>query len=263
MFLSTTCFGASQWDVTAPAGTSYASDLDTNIITNFEAQDRLLIGYRKGCEVIPSTVATLSVGAGELALPNSGGTVTRYRRNTTATAVTWSNIDTGAEAASTTYYVWGIADTDATTFTVKISTSGTAPTSSTYYALLGTFYNDASSNITNVDNYRNDKNAVYRDTIKGWINFNATGTAAINDSFNVSSITDNGTGDFTISWTTSFGSTYYSVVGTASAEGGDNHIVSLYQTSPLTASSARIIVTDDADDEEDTTVVCVMAIGER
>lgn len=33
---------------------------------------------------------------------------------------------------------------------------------------------------------------------KAWINFNGTGTIAIRDSFNVSSITDNGTGDTTI-----------------------------------------------------------------
>jgi len=33
---------------------------------------------------------------------------------------------------------------------------------------------------------------------KAWINFNGTGTIAIRDSFNVSSITDNATGDTTI-----------------------------------------------------------------
>ena len=32
---------------------------------------------------------------------------------------------------------------------------------------------------------------------KGWLNFNGTGTVAITDSFNIASITDNGTGDYT------------------------------------------------------------------
>ena len=32
---------------------------------------------------------------------------------------------------------------------------------------------------------------------KAWLNFNGTGTVAITDSFNVASITDNGTGDYT------------------------------------------------------------------
>lgn len=36
---------------------------------------------------------------------------------------------------------------------------------------------------------------------KAWVNFNGTGTVAIRGSFNVSSITDNGTGDYTINFT--------------------------------------------------------------
>jgi hypothetical protein len=32
---------------------------------------------------------------------------------------------------------------------------------------------------------------------KGWLNFNGTGTIAITDSFNIASITDNATGDYT------------------------------------------------------------------
>jgi len=37
---------------------------------------------------------------------------------------------------------------------------------------------------------------------KAWVNFNGTGTVAIRASFNVSSITDNGTGDYTVNFTT-------------------------------------------------------------
>ena len=37
---------------------------------------------------------------------------------------------------------------------------------------------------------------------RAWVNFNGTGTVAINASFNVSSITDNGTGDYTVNFTT-------------------------------------------------------------
>ena len=37
---------------------------------------------------------------------------------------------------------------------------------------------------------------------KAWVNFNGTGTVAIRSSYNVSSITDNGTGDYTINFTT-------------------------------------------------------------
>lgn len=49
------------------------------------------------------------------------------------------------------------------------------------------------------------------DLCKAWINFNGTGTIAINDSFNVTSITDDGTGLFTITWDTDFASGDYAM----------------------------------------------------
>jgi hypothetical protein len=50
---------------------------------------------------------------------------------------------------------------------------------------------------------------------KAWVNFNGTGTVAIRGSFNVSSITDNGTGDYTVNFTTSLPNTTYSAVATS------------------------------------------------
>lgn len=44
---------------------------------------------------------------------------------------------------------------------------------------------------------------------KAWVNFNGTGTVAIRAGFNVSSITDNGTGDFTVNFTNAFSDTNY------------------------------------------------------
>ena len=46
---------------------------------------------------------------------------------------------------------------------------------------------------------------------KAWVNFNGTGTVAIRDSFNVSSITDNGTGDYTVNFTTAMPNANYAV----------------------------------------------------
>ena len=37
---------------------------------------------------------------------------------------------------------------------------------------------------------------------KAWVNFNGTGTVAIRGSYNVSSVTDNGTGQYTVNFTT-------------------------------------------------------------
>ena len=52
-------------------------------------------------------------------------------------------------------------------------------------------------------------------TAKAWVNFNGTGTVAIRSSFNVSSITDIQTGQYTINYTNAFANTNYAVVGTA------------------------------------------------
>jgi hypothetical protein len=47
---------------------------------------------------------------------------------------------------------------------------------------------------------------------RAWVNFNGTGTVAIRASGNVSSITDNGTGDYTVNFTTAMADANYAVV---------------------------------------------------
>jgi hypothetical protein len=49
-------------------------------------------------------------------------------------------------------------------------------------------------------------------TCKAWVNFNGTGTVAIRASGNVSSITDNGTGDYTVNFTTAMVDANYSAL---------------------------------------------------
>ena len=44
---------------------------------------------------------------------------------------------------------------------------------------------------------------------KAWVNFNGTGTVAIRANYNVSSITDNGVGDYTVNFTTAMPDTNY------------------------------------------------------
>lgn len=46
---------------------------------------------------------------------------------------------------------------------------------------------------------------------RAWVNFNGTGTVAIRDSGNVSSITDNGTGDYTVNFATAMPDANYAV----------------------------------------------------
>ena len=52
---------------------------------------------------------------------------------------------------------------------------------------------------------------------RAWVNFNGTGTVAIRASGNVSSITDNGTGDYTVNFTTAMPSDNYAFAGDANS----------------------------------------------
>jgi hypothetical protein len=54
---------------------------------------------------------------------------------------------------------------------------------------------------------------VIQGSAKAWVNFNGTGTPAIRASYNVSSITRNGTGDYTINFTNAFADANYAWVG--------------------------------------------------
>tara|TARA_R100000231_G_C5214890_1_gene131662 strand:+ start:107 stop:484 length:378 start_codon:yes stop_codon:yes gene_type:complete len=47
---------------------------------------------------------------------------------------------------------------------------------------------------------------------KAWINFNGTGTVSIRDDFNFSSVTDNGTGLYTLNFTSALANANYAVV---------------------------------------------------
>ena len=53
---------------------------------------------------------------------------------------------------------------------------------------------------------------------RAWVNFNGTSTVAIRASGNVTSITDNGTGDYTVNFTTAMPDANYSVVTTSGGQ---------------------------------------------
>lgn len=74
-----------------------------------------------------------------------------------------------------------------------------------------------------------------------WVNFNGTGTIAIRKSFNVSSITDNGVGDYTLNFTTAMPNTNYATLSTCSTDSANPTIMNLQGTTgSATTSSVRI-----------------------
>ena len=61
--------------------------------------------------------------------------------------------------------------------------------------------------------FRNTSGTEIGQLAKAWVNFNGEGTVAIRDDFNVSTITDNGTGDYTINFSTAMANTNYCFAG--------------------------------------------------
>lgn len=51
--------------------------------------------------------------------------------------------------------------------------------------------------------------------LAAWVNFNGTGTVAIRASYNVASINDNGTGDYTVNFENAMPDANYAVLGTS------------------------------------------------
>jgi hypothetical protein len=58
---------------------------------------------------------------------------------------------------------------------------------------------------------------------RAWVNFNGTGTVAIRASFNISSVLDNGTGNYTISFTNAMSDANYSAVFGAAGVSGTEY----------------------------------------
>jgi hypothetical protein len=75
---------------------------------------------------------------------------------------------------------------------------------------------------------------------RAWVNFNGTGTVAIRASFNVSSITDNGTGDYTVNFTTAMPDANYCANVSAGQAGNVRNLSGLYGYSTQTSSAVRV-----------------------
>ena len=74
---------------------------------------------------------------------------------------------------------------------------------------------------------------------RAWVNFNGTGTPDIRGSGNVSSITDNGVGDYTVNFTTAMADANYTYTHAYSTESNGHVGMGLLHT--LTAASLRVV----------------------
>ena len=96
---------------------------------------------------------------------------------------------------------------------------------------------------------------------RAWVNFNGTGTVAIRASYNVSSITDNGVGVYTVNFTNALLDGNYTVKGSCQMNGIMPSLnVDLYSSTTMLAGSCAIRLSGGSSTTEgvyDSPVVCV------
>lgn len=96
---------------------------------------------------------------------------------------------------------------------------------------------------------------------KAWCNFNGTGTPAMNASYNMdSSITDNGTGDYTVAFTTDFSSANYAYAGMATLS---TEQITVFSQTASAAGTKRIKTSHLDGVAKDPTEVCLVAFGDQ
>lgn len=132
--------------------------------------------------------STLSLSAGAIFIKNSGQVNRLMRRTTSPTTISAANLDTASMAVG--YYdIYVLADSAATTFTVKFCIQGNTPSGATNFEKQGWFYNETAGvlDVTSgfVGNYKiNGRDVPNMVTLVDATNFtqtvNATYTAMSN-----------------------------------------------------------------------------------
>jgi hypothetical protein len=262
---------------------------DYNKATNFTAKDTLPTGNAgkivKGAEIDTELTAVSSAIASKANI--NSPTFTGTPAAPTASA------DTNTTQLATTAFV--IAErTNTSTLTNKTLTSPTISGGSisgiTDLAVAdgGTGRSTLTANAVLVGNGTSGINSVAPSTsgnvltsdgtswtsaaninyVKAWVNFDGTGTVAIRGSYNVSSITDNGTGDYTINFTTAMPNTNYATVASCGQPSQAKMSVDInvvadgpVSDSPPTVNSFRIYTSNYASTYTDSNYVSVAVLS--
>jgi len=94
-------------------------------------------------------------------------------------------------------------------------------------------------------------NGILQSALRAWVNFNGTGTVSIRASENVSSITDNGTGDYTVNFTSPMSDANYAAVfGGISLNGRFTRVHESFPAAKTTAA-VRILHAAATSDPQD------------
>ena len=101
--------------------------------------------------------------------------------------------------------------------------------------------------MANTSTYTSDGGAVTQNTIqslgKSWVNWNGTSTVAVQDSLNHSSLTDNGTGDYTSTISSAMSNTSYCRTGMCGMATNSQEAISQAQNDVAATTTAGRYIT--------------------
>ncbi len=137
-----------------------------------------------------------------------------------------------------------------------------SPLGFTFYRKIGEVTTDSSSNIFSATSILEIEAGANISAAKAWINYNGV-TNAIRNSYNVTSVTDNGTGDYTVNFTVAFSSADFSFSGVSNNGGAGGTNITGDQFT-LAAGSARFEVIDSSSNaNSDSDFVLVQFFGDQ
>jgi hypothetical protein len=193
--------------LTAGTTTSTAANITNGTVQTLTASTA---NISQGSAILTQgTIATLNSTTGTIgALNSTTGTI----GNLSTTLAGDFTISSGTGTLGTTGVTAGTYGSASAIPFITVDAKGriTSATSGTFSSTPpanSVTFNTLSTSSTEADN-------VASRVAKAWVNFNGTGVVAIQASFNVSSITDNTTGDYTVNFATALVDEKYTVAGT-------------------------------------------------
>ena len=120
--------------------------------------------------------------------------------------------------------------------------------------------------VTNIQNTSGGSNStadqIHQGRAKSWINFNGTGTVSIRDSFNVSSLVDDSTGNYQVNFSNNFSNANYSVTCGGSRDIPENSRCFPPNIDGMTSSKYEIHLHNDGSTSVDWELVQMACFGD-
>ena len=138
--------------------------------------------------------------------------------------------------------------------TIKVDTITPLATNSEVTIASNKFVGTAAGTMTVVGEGGTTQTNLQQGLLKSWIQFNGTGTIGTQDSYNRSGLTDNGTGDYTLTFTNNMSNDDYHVgLGTNSAEN---------EISALATSTVRVLALNSSGSSNDKSIITLGVHGD-